>query len=131
MPKMVLQRNFRLSTNLGHSVGFVKGVPVNVPKEIVDEAMKIGAEFVTEADKESALPKEAEATFIPEGDARETAIFNAFVMLEERNERGDFSASGAPNVGPIASITKFKVDAKERDKLWAEYQVRKAEAAQQ
>jgi hypothetical protein len=105
-------------------------VPVGVPKEIEKLAMSIGAEHVDMDAREEALPAEKVEATIPEGDDRETAIFNAFATLEERNGREDFNAAGAPNVAPLSALVGFKVDKGERAKLWNEYRIRKAEAAE-
>jgi hypothetical protein len=127
---MVLNRNHTLSTTQGHTIRFRKGEPVGVPKDVEKAAMAIGAEHVVVTDKEAALPQaEAPAAPIPEGDARETAVFNAIAVMEERNERSDFNAAGAPNVGPLSALTGFKVDKEERAKLWSAYREFKAAAA--
>lgn len=129
MPEMIMNRNFTLDTNLGHRIRFVKGEKIGVPKDCEKLALSFGAEHVVSEDREAALPVEPKEVVIPEGDDRETTIFNAFAVMEERNEREDFNAAGAPNIAPLSAIVGFKVDKGERVKLWNDYQARKAEAA--
>lgn len=128
MPTMIMHRNHRLSTTAGHVVLFTKGEPIHVPKDVVVAALAVGAELVVEADREDVLPKETVVVAPVEGADRENAIFAAFKTLEERNERGDFSAAGVPNIAALIAVTGFKVDGNERTKLWGDYEQAKEDA---
>lgn len=130
MPKMVLNRNHTISTTLGHVVRFRKGEETDVPKEVVSLALSIGAELLDAAALADVQPVEEVKAALPEGDERETAIFKAIATLEERNEREDFSGSGAPNLDALKGLLGFKVDKVERNNLWNRYQEMKAESAQ-
>ena len=64
MPKMKLSRDFVLTTTLGHSIQFVKGQDTHVPQSVVAQALSIGAELITNSDKETVV---AETIDIPNG----------------------------------------------------------------
>lgn len=122
MPQMILQRNYLLSSTTGHSIAFEKGVAVGVPPPMVSKALEIGAEFVAETQKEEYLPDEKSPTKgAPQGDARESAIFEAFRQLSERNDSADFTAGAKPKFKAVMQITGFRVDAPEVADMWGKF----------
>jgi hypothetical protein len=122
MPQMVMKRNYVLRTTLGHTIAFKKGEEVSVPKVAVQKALEIGAEFVTAGDSTVSLPEEEPLKVVsPQGDARETAIFNAFHQLIAQNDSEDFTSGGKPKFKAVSAVAGFKVDAKEVGEQWDKY----------
>lgn len=122
MPQMVLNRNFVLSSTAGHAIGFRKGEPVNVPSPVVEEALRIGAEFTVVADKEKQFAEKAETPAAPQGDEREAAIFEAFRRMLKSGNREAFNGAGLPNIKLLRQTCGFDLDAAERNKLWDRFQ---------
>lgn len=118
--KFVMQRDRVYVSLLGHAVGFKAGVATHVPPELYAEVQAIGA--VPEAEIVDA-PKVAPTKEPAEPVARKEEIFAAFEMLALRNERGDFTAGGAPKDQALEGILGWKLSAKERDVLWAEFKI--------
>jgi hypothetical protein len=73
------------------------------------------------------MPKEP-ATLEPvlDGDDRAAHIMDAILKLVARNERGDFTAAGAPSVDAVFDITGFRAPAKEIAVVWQAYRDKKA-----
>lgn len=116
--KFTLSRDRTYASVLGHAVEFKKGVPTHVPPELYAEVQSIGA--VPEDDVAEAAP--AIKTNEPADPSKRKAdVFVAFEMLALRNERGDFTAGGAPRDQALESVLGWKLSAKERDTLWAEF----------
>jgi hypothetical protein len=131
MPQMVLQRNHVLYSTLGHSIAFEKGKPVGVPTSLVKQALSLGATLLEEEQKEDFLPQEAvRKSLDPQGDERETLVFDALRQLEERNDPLDFTAAGKPKFKVLTSKVGFRVDAEETADLWQKYKEMKASLAQ-
>lgn len=112
--EFILNRDKVLSSVKGHTIEFKKGEPVYVPADMHSEAMAIGA-LPTEA-----LPEEPEVTGSEPTDPaeRERVIMEAMENLVLRNQRGDFLASGLPNVTAIKELIGFGIHHKERDVIW-------------
>lgn len=108
-----------VSTKLGHSIEFKKGVPTYVPKECYRHVQEAGA---VPEDPEGAvdqLPVVKDA--VTDTNDRKESIFAAFGVLTEANKREDFTAAGIPKASSVAALTGFDVDGKERDALWIEF----------
>lgn len=120
--KFTLHRDRVLASVLGLSVEFKKGVPTHVPPELHNEALAIGAEPEDELVEEKPATKTNEPA---DPNKRKEEIFAAFDMLALRNERTDFTAGGAPRDQALESVLGWKLSAKERDILWAEFKVGK------
>jgi hypothetical protein len=102
-------------------LGFRKGEPLDVPNIAVAEAMAVGAvpvdgEVLPEEVENKGLPPEATDPI-----KRKESIVEAFKLLVERNERGDFDAAGKPHVAALTTILGFKVEVKERNAVWNEF----------
>lgn len=122
MPQMVLSRNYVLTSTFNHTIKFEKGKPVGVPPMLVKKALEIGAVMVNNDDIELVLPEEAKPVKgVPIGDERETAVFEAFRQLAEKNDPDDFTAGGKPKFKAVTHITGFRVDAGEVADLWQKY----------
>ena len=120
--KFTLHRDRVLASVLGLSVEFKKGVPTHVPPELHNEALAIGAEPEDELVEENPAANTNEPA---DPNKRKEEIFAAFEMLALRNERTDFTAGGAPRDQALESILGWKLSAKERDVLWAEFKAGK------
>lgn len=120
--KFTLNRDRVHASVLGLSVEFKKGVPTHVPPELYAEVQAIGAVPEDEIVEEPTTPKTNEPA---DPNKRKEEIFAAFEMLALRNERTDFTAGGSPRDQALESILGWKLSAKERDVLWAEFKVGK------
>lgn len=122
---LILNRNFTLTTNKGHSIEFKEGVPTHVPGVVYQDALAIGA-----VPSEGGAPKLPKEPTVPEPitdvDDRASHIMAAIKLLVERNGRGDFTAAGAPAVDAVFDITGFRVQAKEIAVVWQAYRDTKA-----
>ena len=118
--KFVMNRNHTVASKSGHSIKFVKGKPVHVPKVCHHEVIAAGAVAADgEGDVEfESVEKVIEAPSDPA--AREELIAMACADIKKRDERADFTASGAPKAKAVAAITQFDVHAKEIAEVWAE-----------
>ena len=121
--KFVLHKDKTVSGTTGHTIEFKKGELTHVPKEMWGTVQAIGAipedelpEDFVPAKKDAADPIE-----------RRTAAFAAFTAIVERNEREDFTGNGTPKAEAVEAITGFKMDAKERAALWAEFRQEQGE----
>lgn len=117
--KFILNRDHTLSTTLGHTIEFIKGQPVHVPHEVWNQALGIGAM------PEEDLPQtKVAATSEPEDpNERREAIMAGFAAMVQAGKRESFMASGAPHVKALAAQIGFILDNKERDSLWAAFQI--------
>lgn len=101
----------------GHFIRFKKGEPTEVPREMWSEVQAAGA--VPESDLPTDEPAIVQQTYDPI--ERQRQFFEVFEMLENRNERGDFTASGLPNSKMIEKVLGFQVVNNERDAMWDKY----------
>jgi hypothetical protein len=113
-----LNRDLVVPSTLGHSIEFKKGKPVHVPRAMRSAVLAVGAVPEEEIVEDDAVEQKA----APETDERRELILSAFDQLVLTNKREDFTGNGVPTAGAIAALTGFKVDSKERDTLWAEFQ---------
>ena len=116
MPEYVLNRKYALRSINGHIINFEKGVPVWVPPVVEKEALLIGATPV-DGPKDILNPEDEIKPEMP-ADERKEKILGVFEKLIKRNERGDFSGQGLPNLKVVEKMAGFIVSAKERDALW-------------
>lgn len=124
MPYFKLHRTHALRTTKGHTIQFVKGESVWVPPICVPDAVAIGAISDVDVDVIDDEPKPV-VQMTP--DERKAKIIAAFETLIERNARGDFSASGAPNTRKLEELCGFEVPNRERDAVWMAYTNEQAE----
>lgn len=124
---MKMLRNYNLRSLTGHTVTFEKNKPTPVPKEVVQEALALGAGMCDEDE----LPDEDEVTNAvptePGGEERKELIVAAMENMVIENVRGDFDAGGAPQLKKLSARLGFNVIKQERDSLWEEIQASKGD----
>jgi hypothetical protein len=110
-----------VATKVGHSIAFEKGKPTHVPKEAWPEVQAAGA--VPEDGEKVALAHAAKGpdAVVDDPAERKARIFDAYEKLVEKNKRENFTGTGTPTLPAIEGLTGFKVDVKERDALWTEF----------
>lgn len=116
----VLNRTRSLTSTKGHSIDFVKGVPVFVPPELYDEAISIGASPEEELPEEESAKKSNEPNDQAE---RKAAVFAAFAAIVSRGRRDDFAASGGPNAKAVNDLLGWPMQAKERVTAWEQFKL--------
>lgn len=125
MPTYKLNRNYLLHSKFGHTIHFKKGEPTNVPQICAREVVAIGAELL-EGDVVEVLDDEP-VIVNKTHEERLSDLFKAFDVMMERDQRGDFTAQGIPNLFALNKMLDFEVDAKERDSAWEQYRISKEE----
>lgn len=115
--RFVMLKDRVVGGTTGHFIRFVKGVPTDVPREMWADVQAAGA--VPESDLPDDEPVLTKVTHDPA--ERQQKYFEAFAGLEERNERGDFTASGLPNSKVLEKMVGFQVVNTERDSMWEKY----------
>lgn len=128
MAEFVLNRTYTHRSTLGHIVNFVKGQPVWVPPACHREVTTLGAEPV-DGEKIDLIDPDAPALpMAPGGDERRAQIKAVYAQLQARNQRGDFTGQGRPNLAVLKELLGFEVITRERDDVWEEYLKALAEA---
>ncbi|CAB4130971.1 hypothetical protein UFOVP121_49 [uncultured Caudovirales phage] len=122
--RFVMLKDRVVGGTTGHFIRFIKGQPVDVPREMWSEVQAAGA--VPESDLPDDEPLATTVTHDPV--ERQQKYFDAFAGLEERNERGDFTASGLPNSKTLEKLVGFQVVNNERDAMWEKYLASKIDA---
>lgn len=118
--KFVLNRNRTLATTMGHTIEFRKGEPTHVPPECYHEAIAIGAISESEIE-EDTKPQHGRPV---DPTAVKVAVFDAFEKLVLKNDSKDFTAAGLPHPKALERILGWRIEAGERDTLWAEFNQR-------
>lgn len=126
MPDYVLNRTYTHRSTLGHIVNFVKGQPVWVPPALEREVTQFGAEPVDGPKLDVIDPDNKALPLAPAGDERKAQILAVYAQLEARNQRGDFTGQGRPNLTIMKELLGFEVITRERDEVWEEYLKAKA-----
>lgn len=117
--EFVLNRDKILSSTLGHTIEFKKGVKTHVPKELWAAAQGIGA-IPAEELPEETKPESKEPLDPIE---RKAVIFKTFESLVLGAKREDFTGNGAPHAKALLREMGFSIDNKERDILWQEFKL--------
>lgn len=128
MPNFTLHRNFVLRSKFGHAINFRKGKPAWVPPVCVAEAVAIGAQPVDE--DVDVIGDEPKVVHLAPHE-REEKIMEVILKLVARNERGDFTAAGLPDLRKMNGMLDFEATKPERDMVWQRYQAEQADAMQQ
>lgn len=124
-PLLVTNRDVTLTTTLGHSIAFKKGVPVYVPPIIYAQALAIGA--VPEDGSSPEMHEVKRPNAAPTDVAvKESDIKRVLHDLIARNERGDFTAAGLPAVDAVVRELGYRVTAKEIAGVWQQINDEKA-----
>jgi hypothetical protein len=87
----------------------------------VKEALAIGAENIDETGDKTILGDEKEEIVPLSAQEREAKIKEAFRVISGRQQRGDFTGQGAPNVKVLSSLTGIELTRADVDPLWEEY----------
>ena len=119
MSEFVLNRNYTHRSLFGHVINFVKNEPVYVPPVCRKEVTAIGA--VSMDEKVDVLDPENAPRIPLTPDERRAELITAFKMLQERNNRTDFTGQGVPSVPALKKIVDFEIDKKEVEELWRDY----------
>lgn len=115
---MQLNRDHIVVSKSGPSIQFKKGVPTHVPPRLVPEVLAVGGESVeTDKDAEKAALAEINAAKSLL-DERAPKVEAAVKALLARNQRGDFTAGGRPNLNVLFKESGLTVDAEELDPIW-------------
>ena len=134
--KFVMPRDFSVK-QFGHSIRFEKDKPMHVPPALHAEVRKWGgvpaegeeeavqAEIDAEASKDPGFQKPSDE---PQGEPRTNMLLEACDALVGRNSSKDFGGNGAPKITAILDMVGFRIDANERNTIWALYNKRKNEA---
>lgn len=117
--KFVLSRDRVISSVMGLSIAFEKGVPQLVPPYMYPEVIAAGG--VPESELTETEAKGSTSTELTDPADRKTAVFALFEKIVLRNVREEFTAGGAPHGTVIAKELGWPLPAKERDHLWAEF----------
>lgn len=121
MAFFTLHRDYRLISALGHSIQFKKDEPVYVPPALHKDVQAIGAVPV-EGDVESILGEEKEVKPEVAQEERHRQLLDAFKVLQDRNQRGDFTGQGIPSIKALKTIiTDFEPAKAEVENLWHLY----------
>lgn len=120
LPKLVLNRNFVLTTLKGHSIRFEKGVAIAVPPAVYADAIAIGA-LPEDGAEPNVLVDDVKDRAPTDPSERNPLILAAIEKTVSRNEREDFTAAGSPTVEVISRELGFKVGAKEIAGQWQAY----------
>ena len=118
MKKYVSYRDITVSSVMGHSIEFKKGVPTNCPPTMHAELLAMGIL------PEEPLAEEpvVDGTSAPQDpQVREAALYAAFEKIVLKNERSDFTAVGSPHLSVLEKELGWKVDAKERDNMFKQW----------
>jgi len=118
MPDFILNRNHRHISATGHTIQFKKGEPTFVPVGLKAEVIAIGAQPVdgnTDVLEEEVVVVELTA------EERQEQLIKAFKTLQERNERGDFTAQNIPSITALKKLVEFAPEKKEVETLWVSY----------
>ena len=111
-----------ISTTKGHTARFKAGEPKLIPATILEECLQAGAVLTEEADA-LAVPAPEIVKPNPNTSERRPAIVAKMREMVARNDRDDFTASGRPDVRILERELGFKLDARERDEVWAELEL--------
>ena len=117
--KMKLNRDHVLRHTSGLSIKFVKGEPVYVPPRMVADAIALGAEAsADDAEGAAKVMQEVEAAKNEKAN-RAGIIEDAVRKMLARNQRGDFTAGGRPNLNVLFQLTDLRVTQEELEPIWA------------
>lgn len=115
--KMSLNRNLVHYSLCGRSVRFEKDKPTFVPPHMIKEIVALGGVV---ADDPAVVEETMKALDKEKADAenRVPTISEAVKQLVARNQRGDFTAGGRPNLNVLSKMCGFTVTAQEMEPIW-------------
>ena len=126
LPKLVLNRDYVLTTTKGHVIAFKKGEPTHVPAAVYQDAIAIGAQPADGSDP-NVLEDKKDSKAPADPAERNPLILAAIEKIVAGNERKDFTAAGSPTVDAVSKEVGFKVSAREIAGQWQAYHENKAQ----
>jgi len=124
-PKLVLNRDYVLTTTKGHVIAFKKGEPTHVPDIVYQDAIAIGAQPADGSDPNVLEDEKVKKAPVDPAE-RNPLIFAAIERIVAANKRRDFTAAGSPTVDAVKREVGFDVDAREVAAMWQAYHEKKA-----
>jgi hypothetical protein len=118
--KYVSYRDIVVSSVMGHSIEFKKGVPTQCPPTMHAELLAIGI-VPEEPMVEEPVVEGVQAPQDPE--VRKKQLFEVFEKVALRNKRDDFTAKGMPHLSVLAKELGWAVEGKERDAVFQEWNI--------
>jgi hypothetical protein len=122
----VSNRDISVTSILGYSIFFEKGVQTHVPRAMHAEVIEKGILPVEEDGKISveAIDKmtspDIKIVLAPEtAEDRNEAIAEAVKAIVKRNDSRDFTSGGVPSAVAVTAALGWKVDPKEVRNVWA------------
>jgi len=124
----VANRDITVTSTLGITLAFAKGVPTNVPRPMHaivlekgilpcdPEGNTLGVEAI-----EDPQPKVRLLVAPEDADERNDKILDAIKALVQNNDAKNFSAGGVPSYQAVSAALGWRVDAKEIRPIWAKY----------
>ena len=114
---MKLGRDHVMVTPSGISIGFLAETPTHVPNRFVREAIAIGAVAVDNQERVDAVKAEMEAQRAA-AEGRSKRIEDGVRAMIERNQRGDFTGAGRPNLRILNRMTDLEITAEELEPIY-------------
>lgn len=108
----------KVITSVGHTIPFKKDEPREVPPAAVQDCLLQGAFVVKGVLEEKEPPKQEDVEVF--GPERDKALERQMRKMIARNNRGDFTGAGKPDVFVMNKELQFNITAQERDKMWDE-----------
>jgi hypothetical protein len=125
--EMMMQRNRIVRSLSGHTVGFVKGVPILVPDLAIKECAQAGAVPTNGVELPENVTDELDDTTTkivaaPSGPERKRVLLGFFKTMQANQDshRTHFTAAGRPRSTYVSQTLGFEVPAQEIEGLWNE-----------
>ena len=128
MTEVVSNRNYTLATRKGHVVRFYKGISKQIPNIILEDAIAVGIVPVDDKDLPNAEERNPLLPHAAVGAERVRQIREVVEALVERNQRGDFAASGLPSIAVVSDALGYKIEQAELGKVWHSIRQEQAES---
>lgn len=118
--QMQLNRDYVHVSLSGQSIAFKKDTPTFVPPRLVREIVALGGTAAENGpDREAEVKALAEISLAQLEDAtRGPKIVEAINTMLARNQRGDFTSGGRPNLKTLFNMTGIEVSPEELAPIW-------------
>lgn len=121
--KYISYRDITVSSVMGHSIEFKKGVATPCPPTMHAELLAMGI-LPEEPMTEEPVVEGTQAPQDPQ--AREEALYAAFEKVVLRNAREEFTAKGVPHLSVLAKELGWNTDTKERDAVFQKWNLERS-----
>lgn len=112
--EFTLNRNKLVGGTSGHTIHFVKDVPVYVPPEMYEAVRAVGA-----VSSEEITEPELVGKVVPTEQVERDAIIKPILaQIMKKNDIEEFTASGTPKLEVVSNAAGFKVTKAEVGVLW-------------